>query len=709
MLEITSGTVQSKACALAFQNLLKKWSDGEGVCFIGYPIFSSMDGRMPIDALMVLPSKGIVVVNFVEGRTLPGDYQDLMDDVYNKLQAKLQGCKALVERRSLCVAINVVTYAPAINVQEQIPDYAVCNDDTLISYLIGLRDDDASKRKYRNILSALQSITALRAGIKKRQPAKSGSRGAIVQRLESSIATLDYTQGRAVIETVEGVQRIRGLAGSGKTIVLALKAAYLHSQHPEWKICVTFYTRSLKEQFKRLITGFVIESTSSEPDWNNLRIMHAWGAGVGEREGMYYNYCVAKGVSPLDYKTARSEFPFKDPFLGACDRAFNAKGNSFEEYDAILVDEAQDLPASFLRICYEVLKEPKRLVYAYDELQSLKQLSLPPPEEIFGTNELGQPNVIMASPSQDITLAVCYRNSKPVLTTAHALGFGIYRKENPRTKTGLVQMFEDRGLWNEVGYVVESGTLNDNENVVLTRTEKTSPSFLEDGLSLDDMIIFKRFENDEDQDAWLVNEIQKNLAEDELRPDDIIVINPDPISTRAKTTNVRAKLVEMGINAHLVGVDTSPDVFFSTAQSSIAFTGVYRAKGNEAAMVYIINAQDCYDSQMQLSTVRNQLFTSITRSKAWVRVLGVGESMDMLIDEFNKVKGNGYKLNFKYPNAETRQKIKIVNRDKSWASYKQISTIEKSIGGVIEAIASGAIHKEDLSPDLREKLKDIIS
>ena len=36
-------------------------------------------------------------------------------------------------------------------------------------------------------------------------------------------------QGRAVIETVEGVQRIRGLAGSGKTIVLALKAAYLHA------------------------------------------------------------------------------------------------------------------------------------------------------------------------------------------------------------------------------------------------------------------------------------------------------------------------------------------------------------------------------------------------------------------------------------------------------------------------------------------------
>ena len=57
--------------------------------------------------------------------------------------------------------------------------------------------------------------------------------------------TLDHLQSRIVIETVEDVQRIRGLAGSGKTIVLALKAAYLHASHPEWRIAVTFLTRSI--------------------------------------------------------------------------------------------------------------------------------------------------------------------------------------------------------------------------------------------------------------------------------------------------------------------------------------------------------------------------------------------------------------------------------------------------------------------------------
>ena len=75
-------------------------------------------------------------------------------------------------------------------------------------------------------------------------------------------------------------------------------------------------------------------------------------------------------------------------------------------------------------------------------------------------------------------------------------------------------------------------------------------------------------------------------------------------------------------------MDTTPDVFFAENEESVAFTGIYRAKGNEAAMVYVINSDLCYDSTFELAKKRNQLFTAITRSKAWVRVLGVGENMN---------------------------------------------------------------------------------
>lgn len=708
MLEITSGTVQYQACARAFEGLLGKWTGGEGVCYIGYPIFSTIDGRIPIDALIIIPQKGVVVVNFVEGTSLPSDYKEAMDDSYMKLQSKLQGCKVLVEGRRLAVAINVATYAPAVASPAQYADYPVCNDSSFIEYLEGLPSDELSEKKYKQLLSALQSITMLRAGLRKRLPSNPTSRGAVVQRLEKSISTLDHTQSRAVIETVDGVQRIRGLAGSGKTVVLALKAAYLHAQHPEWKICVTFHSRSLKEQFKRLITGFVIESTGSEPDWDNLRILHAWGSGLGAREGVYYNYCTGKGVVPFDYGTAKSKYGMLNAFGGACKVAIEAIGEELEVYDAILVDEAQDLPVEFLRICYRILKVPKRLVYAYDELQSLTQLSLPPPSEIFGQNKDGEPNVTIKSASQDIVLEVCYRNSRPILTCAHALGFGIYRLQNPRTHTGLIQMFEDKRLWEEVGYSVESGQLDDGKDVVLSRTPKTSPTFLEEEIEIDDMILFRKFDDEAGQVEWVAKEIAKNIQEEELRADDIMVINPDPLSTRIKTGVLRAKLLDMGINVHLVGVDTAPDVFFGTDEASVAFSGIFRAKGNEAAMVYVINAQDCYGSFIQLSTVRNRLFTAITRSKAWVRVLGIGDNMQLLIDEFEKVKNSGFKLKFNYPNAELRQQLKIVNRDKSFESYQKIKDAERTVGDIIEALKSGELHKDDFSAEVLEQLRTII-
>ncbi|MFW8172261.1 hypothetical protein ACOID1_30375, partial [Klebsiella pneumoniae] len=62
-------------------------------------------------------------------------------------------------------------------------------------------------------------------------------------------------------------------------------------------------------------------------------------------------------------------------------------------YDVILADEAQDFAPSFLKLCYSMLKPPKRLVYAYDELQNLSGTSLPPPEEIFGNDAAGRPLV----------------------------------------------------------------------------------------------------------------------------------------------------------------------------------------------------------------------------------------------------------------------------------------------------------------------------
>ena len=195
-------------------------------------------------------------------------------------------------------------------------------------------------------------------------------------------------------------------------------------------------------------------------------------------------------------------------------------------------------------------------------------------------------------------------------------------------------MFDHPNLWEAVGYQTRDGTLRENAQVTLHRTRETSPEFLESHSPIDDLIQFKSLKDESDQAKWLATEIRKNLEQDDLHHRDIMVINPDPLTTRKKVGIIRKRLLDMGIQSHLAGVDTDPDVFYDPDAASVTFTGIHRAKGNEAAMVYIINADDCHSAVFELARIRNRLFTAITRSKAWVRVLGVGPRMKDLIREY---------------------------------------------------------------------------
>lgn len=381
----------------------------------------------------------------------------------------------------------------------------------------------------------------------------------------------------------------------------------------------------------------------------------------------------------------------------------------------VLIDEAQDFSPNFLRMCYQALTAEKRLVYAYDELQSLTERSLPPPEEIFGAKADGStPEVSFAEPepgkpNQDIILETCYRNSRPVLATAHALGFGIYRDVDPKTGTGLIQMFDNASLWEEVGYAVTAGALEDGKAVALGRTSSTSPEFLEEPRKAESLIEFSCFDSQKDQDAWLIDSITANLKNDELNHDDIIVINPDPLTTVKKVAPARRMLFEREIQSHVAGVDTASDVFFSSDTDSVAFTGIFRAKGNEAGMVYVMNGQDCYSSFGNTARIRNQLFTAITRSKAWVRVLGYGDDMKKLQEEFERVKAANYELKFVYPDAETRKKLKVVNRDLTSSQKKKIGDATATLGDLLADIGRGDIMLGDLPAEQVETLKALLA
>jgi superfamily I DNA and RNA helicase len=692
----------------------------EGTLWVGFPLLSDSTSTFSVDALFLSQAHGMVVFDVVEGANL-GDFAARQDDLSRLVQAKLLREKALSRKGQVLVPISTCTFAPALlaagvaDARESEPDYELLTINDVDQHLANvIRQQLVDVALVQRAKSALQNMSNLRKRSFRRHVERVDSRGAKLQRLEESIATLDKSQTEAVLQVPDGVQRIRGLAGSGKTVVLARKAAYLHSLHPDWRIAVTFNVRALKQQFLSLIEEFVIGETGEAPDWGKVQVINSWGSPSSRAgTGIYAEFCKANGVEYQDFRTAEGRYGGQSAFEEICKLALGQVAEPVPVYDVILVDEAQDFSPSFLRLCYELLDEKKRLVYAYDELQNVSSQGMPSPEEIFGHDETGKPRVNFneigrTSARRDILLERCYRNSRPLLSTAHAFGFGIYREAPSNATTGLVQMFDQPSLWADIGYEVFNGRLEDNADVTLSRTEHSSPLFLENHSDLSDLISVESFKTSEEQYEWVAEQIRRNLYEDELKPNDIMIVNPDPITARKNFGPLRNLLLDLGINTHLAGVDTSSDSFFSADEKSVTCTGIYRAKGNEAGMVYVINAHEGQASTYNLALIRNRLFTAVTRSKAWVRVTGLDPNMSILTSEFNRIKAEEFALRFRYPTASEREKLRIVHRELSGHQQKVVKSSDRTARELLKSLTDGNVHVEDLDEAVRLKLLQVL-
>ena len=235
---------------------------------------------------------------------------------------------------------------------------------------------------------------------------------------------------------------------------------------------------------------------------------------------------------------------------------------------------------------------------------------------------------------------------------------------------------------------------------------------MENHSEIDDLIVFKGFNNPLDQAQWVTTEIEKNLKEDELLHKDIIVINPMALTTEKKVAQIRSLLAEKNINSHIAG-KFDLDKFFKN--DSITFTGINRAKGNEVPLVYIINADDCYSDLMfenlDLIKRRNILFTAITRSKAWVRVTGVGLRMQKLIKEYEEIKNRHFVLQFIYPSEDQIKKMNVIHRDITETEVlkiKQDEGVLSNVKEIVERIKNGEGHIEDYSKEVQSILKVLL-
>lgn len=700
-LEIVHGQPENLQAARQLADLLERVLD-EGTIYLGYPVLATADDRVEIDALLVSQLRGLIAFRFADA--LPETDAEWMrlsseqDRIFNALESHLSRHDTLRRGRKFAIDIVTVTVFATPVGESPVPTEAVFLGFDELPAFIGVQKG-LSADLYRSLQAALQRVSTIRPAKRRAEVKSENSRGAAMKVIERGIANLDFWQKKAAIETPAGPQRIRGLAGSGKTIVLALKAALLHAQNDSWKIGVTFWSQSLYQQFEDLIKRFSFAHMDDLPDPEQLLILHAWG--TRSREGLYTRLADALGVQPVNFGMAERKYGRDGAFEGVCRELLAvAETQDIEPlFDAILIDEAQDLPPSFFRLLYLFSKDPKRIVWAYDELQKLDESEMASVAELFGTTATGDPVVNITNregePRRDVILPVCYRNTPWALATAHSIGFGIYRP------AGLVQHFEDPKLWEDIGYQRDAGSLQLGSYVELERSGQSSPAYFVDLLRSDDAVVFQSdFADEPAQDDWVAQQILNDIGPGELEHDDILIVIPSAYTSKRRYARLARVLDDHGIPSHLVGVNSSQDIVF--VRGSIAVAHIFRAKGNEAPMVYVLDAQYAGSAFNEVSR-RNTIFTAITRSKAWVRVCGFGATMAGIATEVDAVRNADFKLKFTIPTPEQLAEMRRVNADlRSNVTSPRIVALEE----LAEAFERGEISPDQLPPKLLRQLSD---
>ena len=684
----------------------------DGTLYFSHPTFKTADTEelTRVDALLVSENGEIIVFDLSTNRRNERSVDEWVLEIENRQNELYRNINVLLRTNlnRLNMLKPIVNFR-VITIVENFPKEKLKGNTKLATFNtlqnVLETDEPLKNQQIDAINSAIHGITKLASKSSRKSIQYRGFDASILDIKGGKIACLDKTQIQAALSCPQGPQRIRGLAGSGKTTVLALKAAHLHIANPDWSIAITFRNVALGPYIRSLIQRFMKGIAQKEPDWSKLHIVEALG-----RDDNFYGNIVRHHHLSMDMERLRSG---RDPFDGIFKQGMEKleKIQSREKlYHAILIDDAQELPISFLRFAYEAARHPKRVIWASDDLQNLIGYMSIPPKDLFGNNKDGRPKVALRNrkyqPPQDIVLGICYRSTAQALTIAHGLACGIHREIKSEGDKQIIQMYDDPMLWENIGYEVVDGKLEHGEPVSLRRNRKCNvvAKIRKVKSQPNNTIYFKHFNNPIAQWRWISNRIKNDITIRKLLPRDILIIFPDLSAALRGHQYISTGLEKWGILSDVIRPPMRRDQIF--ARDSVKVANIFGAKEVEFPMVYFANAHECLDGTNPIK-MRNKLYTGITRSFAWVRLCGVGRRGKVLEAEFQNIVKDKYTLNFNYP---TQQETKDIEKYYHQVKPHKIQVDRKisEFNEFINMVGDNKIAADDLPSSLRKKLVRIL-
>lgn len=368
---------------------------------------------------------------------------------------------------------------------------------------------------------------------------------------------LDLTQEQMAKKVDSGHTIVRGIAGSGKSLVVCAKAKIIAETHPGWKTLVVCFNNSLKSQLdyylKHLNDVFITKP--AKPNWE-----------VAAFYSLLFKLSRDLGYKDLPHDLFHGEADDKSE-----ERLCAAAGEHFQKmaampgaprYDALLIDESQDFHHSWLKGLMMLLKpETNFIILAEDPNQKIYKRNFTYKEA--GINAVGRVR----------KLPVAYRSTKEIILPATQL----VQNSNP-DEFFKQYVGEDNfaTLFKECG-----GT---PPEVIVVPGDKTGEFLLEN----------------------ICSDVKCGLAYS-----DIAIICPH----RYQTERCYDYLARHKVPAYWLVKDRESKNNYAGTENKVLITTVHSAKGLEFERVYFVNLETFPVDYLNERENASMVYVAMTRAK----------------------------------------------------------------------------------------------
>ncbi len=459
--------------------------------------------------------------------------------------------------------------------------------------------------------------------------------GAELDRLESMDKYLSDEQQSLSDLKLDGKPRlVRGVAGSGKTVVLAnIFANYIKNvkrhgiqeefeftkkQDRPFKVAVVCYNKTLVPFIKEKISLSYQNQTGRDLEFDSsIHITHF--------DKFLKDLLITPGIVGNElwsYKVLEDRAEYANKSM----RAYIAKGINLEKlskYDAIFIDEGQDFNEQFFTFLKDLLqsyenKKNENIVIFYDDAQNI--YGTPRPNWSFlGIDVIGRSKVMRK----------CFRNTLPIITLAYNVLLG--KKTDNKVSTDSKQ-FADLGYLKNIDLVTEE---NGIYRIFFAEREGPIPEV-------------KKFPNFESEVQWICEKVKILVEKEHVRPEDIVVMtyrkkNCEKLASALKCILKDSERIKKIVNAH----HDEEKHNLIMREDCLTVSTIHGVKGYDANIVFLagvneLNAENMfnYDEEQKQrceAEARAVFYVGATRAKYLLYISGIKAEKPTLLDEIEKI------------------------------------------------------------------------